>query len=91
MDFMPFSVPLPLQKKYRDTPLQPRGTGTASSAAFMSQGIGRNTGCPLFSVRRNMRHLSPSRVAFGLRGKEDGGQLPSAGTARGIGLGVVGQ
>jgi len=32
-----------------------------------------------------------SRVAFGLRGEESGGQLPLAGAAQGIGLGVVGE
>jgi len=40
---------------------QRRGTGKASSAAFGSSGIGRNTGLPFFSVSRKTRHLRPSR------------------------------
>src|SRR5271166_4683826 len=32
-----------------------------------------------------------SRVTFGLRGEEGGGQLPLAGAAQGIGLRIVGQ
>lgn len=55
-----FMTLLPLQKKYRDSPTVPSGIGTASRAAFMAGGTGRNTGWPFFSVCRNILHAVPS-------------------------------
>jgi hypothetical protein len=50
MPFMARSEEIPFQKNQREFSPHPRGRGSASSAAFNSEGIGRNTGLPLFSV-----------------------------------------